>query len=237
MFEDGGKRVLTWNPVGGKCAYECPWCWALRLIKQKNMQKYQGEVYLVKDALTHKFKAGEVVFVQDMSDLFSLSVPDIILNAIIHYLGQFPDTTFLLLTKNPERYLSLPVLPENCIFGVTIETDIDEFDPSPYAPSRFDRFYWIVLFKRYNPGVKVFISIEPIMMYSDAFLLWLKLIKPLFVYIGYDNYNFGLTEPELTQTMALIRELSEFTEVRKKTLRSALSLKKDKKIKKLEAYF
>lgn len=237
MFQVEGKTVLTWNPIGGECAYLCFWCWARRLIQQKVMEKYQGEPFLVENAFEKKFKPGDVVAVQLMSDLFSPKVPDIILNEIMHYISQFPETTFLFLTKNPQRYLAMQVLPLNCIFGVTIETDMDFLNPSLYAPSRFDRFYWIVLLKRLNPEVRAFVSIEPIMAFTTAFLCWIKLIAPLFVYLGYDNYASGLTEPDLTQTYNFVEELSNFTDVRPKTLREAKKQNDFQYGKRLEEYF
>lgn len=238
MFEVAGKRVQTWNPIGGECAYDCPWCWARRLIKQKKMQKYQGKVFLVETALQHQFKPGEIVFVQDMSDLFSMSVPDVILNEIMLYLSQFPETTFYVLTKNPERYLALPVFPENIIFGVTIETDFDMIDQSLNAPSRLNRFYNIVLLQRLHPGIKVFVSIEPIMSFTLSFVYWLRLIMPFFVYLGYDNYHSGLTEPRLAQVKVLIAELEQFTEVRTKTMREQIVSKRmAENMKRLEDYF
>jgi hypothetical protein len=114
---------------------------------------------------------------------------------------------------------------------------MDSLDPSPGAPSRLDRLYHIVLLKRRNPNVKVFVSVEPIMAFTLSFIYWLRLIAPIFVYIGYDNYYTGLTEPSLTRTRALIEELKQFTEVREKTLRERVSAKITvKNIKKLEDY-
>ncbi|RLG05024.1 MAG: hypothetical protein DRN65_07395, partial [Thaumarchaeota archaeon] len=46
-------------------------------------------------------------------------------------------------------------------------------------------------------------------------------VKPIFVYVGYDNYGHKLPEPTLDKTKQLIAKLSEFTEVRYKTLRKA----------------
>ena len=66
------------------------------------------------------------------------------------------------------------------------------------------------------------ISIEPIMTFDRGmFWSYLRDIAPAFVYIGYDNHNYRLSEPPLQETQALIAELKEFTEVREKTMRKA----------------
>ena len=51
-----------------------------------------------------RFKEGEFVFVQDMSDLFAGIVPEEYIQRVMGHIQKFPKTTFLLLTKNPNRY-------------------------------------------------------------------------------------------------------------------------------------
>jgi len=69
---------------------------------------------------------------------------------------------------------------------------------------------------------KKFISIEPILDFDlDIFVDWIKDIKPFMVYVGYDNYNNKLPEPPLRKTEELIKTLSNFTAIVKKTIRPA----------------
>jgi hypothetical protein len=61
------------------------------------------------------------------------------------------------------------------------------------------------------------VCIEPIMDFDlEIFVQWVKDIKPLIVYVGYDNYNNKLTEPDPRKTKQLIDQLSAFARVRTK---------------------
>ena len=204
----------TWNPLEGECPHHCSYCWARKLIKRHNMAKYRGEPRIIEKEMKRKFKDGSFVFVQDMSDLFANGVPTQCIIKILKYIEQFPNVTFLLLTKNPKRYHEFNI-PKNCICGCTIETN-REYHAS-LAPSTYLRLMemW------YLGHPRKMISIEPIMDFDlNTFVLALGILNGLeFVYIGYDNYNNHLPEPSLDKTMKLIRELETFTEVRTKTLR------------------
>jgi len=53
-------------------------------------------------------------------------VKDEWIRAVLSHVVKFPDTYFLFLTKNPERYRDfLDEFPPNSILGATIETDDD----------------------------------------------------------------------------------------------------------------
>lgn len=67
---------------------------------------------------------------------------------------------------------------------------------------------------------KKMLAIEPIMDFDlEPFIEAIKLVKPQFVYIGYDNYNCHLPEPSLSKTQELICQLRTITTVKIKTLR------------------
>lgn len=216
MFQKEGKRVRTWNPLAGECGFHCGYCWARRLIQQKKMTKYEGNPVLHEKAFDVKFKRGEWVFVQSMSDLFHNSVSYIIIEEIRDFTNNFPDTNFLFLTKNAARYNQF-IFYRNNYLGVTLETNREDnrFD----APERYKRFQEMV---RLNYSRK-FISIEPIMDFDFViFLDWIHQIRPEFVYIGYDNYSCNLDEPLYGEFLELINEMREFTEVHIKTTREGL---------------
>jgi len=66
------------------------------------------------------------------------------------------------------------------------------------------------------------VSIEPIMDFDlDDLVKEIESTRPIFVYVGYDNYNYGLPEPLLPKTKALITKLQRFTEVRTKSYSKA----------------
>lgn len=202
MFEFITK---VWNPIGGDCKNNCPYCWAKRLIKKYDMKKYTGEPKLYRKQLKKKFKETDFVFVQDMSDLFGSWVPREIIQEVLDYIKQ-SEATFLLLTKNPKRYLEFEI-PENCVCGATIETD------TGFRGDRFDAMTAL------NHERKM-VSIEPVMYFSRCFLPRLILCGLEFVAVGYDNYGCGLDEPLLDNVNELISNLEKNgIKVYKKTLR------------------
>jgi len=215
--------TLTWNPLGGRCPFNCTYCWSMGdkgLVKRYKMKEYQGAPRLIEKEFK-TFKEGEFVFVQDMSDLFAGIVPKEFIERILEHIEKFPKTTFLLLTKNPKRYWEFEdSIPNNCICGVTVETNRDKgYRKISHAPLPTDRLAAMRLLK---DDMRKMIAIEPIMDFDlDHFVNEIKAIKPSFVYVGYDNYNYGLPEPLLPKTIELIRQLEEFTKVRTKNYSKA----------------
>lgn len=232
----------TWNPLGGTCPHNCVYCWAKALIKRNKFKKYEGKPRIIDKELKKRFTADDFVFVQDMSDLFADCVPTRLILRILDYIRDSP-AKFLLLTKNPARYIRFikdKELPKNVVLGITIETGHYHFSKiypeygwthySDYskAPQSADR---LLILKEIRPLTKLplFISIEPILNFNDEviggmirpFYMMIKDVKPWGIAVGYDNYNHKLPEPTLEKTLKLIEELEKFTTVHKKTLRKA----------------
>ena len=214
----------TWNPVTG-CDHYCIYCWARRLAltKLKNTRKYRnGFKPAIHPSEFKKKFSGGIVFVTDMGDLFSASVPSVWILKVIRYTAKFPDTYFLFMTKNPARYHEfIDEFPPNAILGATIETNRDDLYYKyriSQAPPPSERY---IAMKELEWDKK-FISIEPILDFNlRVFSKWIEEISPIMVYIGYDNYGWKLPEPTLYNTLRLIEELRKFTIVIKKTIRKA----------------
>ena len=203
----------TWNPLGGECLHGCSYCWAKKLVKQYNMAKYSGGPTLKTKDIYRTFKATDFVFTCDMTDLFGAWVPSEMIQAILDIIQTSP-AQFLLLTKNPARYLEFK-LPENCVAGATIESDWCLSQNS--APLVWPRIEAMRKVKH-----KKMVSIEPIMNFDDDFPYEIVSIKPEFVAVGYDNYKSGLAEPDLCKVNDLIAVLKEWgIKVYEKTLREA----------------
>jgi hypothetical protein len=169
------------------------------------MQKYVGEARLFPSELRKVFQETDFVFVSDMRDLFEPNVPSVLIQQVLDYIKKSP-ATFLLLTKNPRRYLEFE-LSSNCVAGATIESDLGFRD---------DRFYSMTQLEH----KRKMIAIEPIMQFSPNFIRRLLPIQPEFVAIGYDNYSNGLDEPTLEITTILIEGLEAYgIKVYRKTLR------------------
>ena len=169
--------------------------------------------------MRRRFKSGEFVFVQDMSDLFAACVPEEIINEVLKVISSQPDVNFLLLTKNPARYIDFD-LPRNTVAGATIETDIQtHLDEATKAPTYTSRLTAMTFLKR-SVRHKTMLSIEPVMQFSGDFLSEIVVMKPDFIAIGYDNYNHGLTEPPLKHAEGLAQGLEDLKfKVYRKTMR------------------
>ncbi|MCC6051591.1 MAG: phage Gp37/Gp68 family protein [Thermofilum sp.] len=211
----------TWNPVTG-CTHLCRYCWARRLAstRLKHLERYRDgfKPRLNREELGRRFKPGGFVFVSDMGDLFCSGVPDEWIELVLARIAEHPKTRFLLMTKNPARYLDfLEAVPGNALLGATIETDLDAgYSSVSKAPPPSRRLQAMIELEWHS---KV-ISVEPVLRFTGEFPLLLAEAKPLWVYVGYDNYSCKLPEPPLSATRWLIRTLRGLgVEVREKTLR------------------
>ena len=200
-----------WNPITGQCPYSCSYCWAKRLAKRYNMEKYKGKPKL--DIRKTNFEKHKFVFVGDMRDLFSEDIPLAYLIKILEIIAQNKNTMFLFLSKNPRRYLELikqvSDVPKNIVWGATIETDsLSIYDGISRAPDPFDRYEAMTHLKWHLPKAKLFISVEPILDFSMwRFTQWLVQLAPWKIAIGYDNYGHKLREPPRSKTQSLIEYL------------------------------
>jgi len=213
--------TCTWNPLGGECKHGCRYCWARALAEKYDMKKYQGEPRLYQRELEREFKPGDFVFVCDMLDLFGEWVGRIEILAILDVIRNTPEANFLLLTKNPRRYLEfLDIMPENAVLGCTVESDVYAPDVSA-APHPCDRFNAMAMVADIVEN-RLFFSVEPVLWFSEGFIDLLTRRKPWAVAIGYDNYGNHLLEPSLARTMQLIERLEKAgITVYRKTLREA----------------
>jgi DNA repair photolyase len=215
----------TWNPISG-CLFNCNYCWAkdLAITKLKNTKRYaKGFKPSLNDVeFKVNFAKGDLVFVADMGDMLADFIPLEWILKVFNHMSKFPETNFLLMTKNPQRYLDLlPHIPQNAILGATIETtndDIIQVDKVSNAPLPSQRYNAM---KDLEWKRKI-VSIEPIVDFDlNTFTKWIEDINPFLVYVGYDNYCHKLREPTLKQTTELMQKLSTTSLVIKKTIRPA----------------
>ena len=230
------KVTRTWNPIIG-CKHLCSYCWAWRLAEDRlskmlDKYKYGFRPMFCERELKAKFKPNELVFVADMGDMFGEWVPKSWILKVLSTIKRFPRTTFLLLTKNPKRYLEDGIFDElskmsNVILGVTIETNDDliytiEVRQNVRPPLPSERISTMIKLKDLLPNARTMISIEPIIKFKSGFAEEVYAIKPEFVYIGYDNYDNRLPEPKLKDTVKLISKLEGYgITVYRKTIRKA----------------
>ena len=210
--------AYTWNPLAGKCPHECVGCYVSDKIspwlKRMGNNKYIGEPRLIDSEFRTKLVVpeGYIIFVESCGDLFAYGIPDEWIDRVLDYISKFPQTTFLLQTKNPERYWDFSI-PKNCILGTTIETNRDYHDTkAPNPRQRYYAFYMLT-----TDGYRLMVSIEPVKDF-DLFELcsWIKWINPEFVSIGADSGNNGFPEPSTEKLKELLECLEKITEVRQK---------------------
>jgi protein gp37 len=146
----------TWNPISGctKVSPGCDHCYAERITQRfpKTFPNGFG-LTLRPDALDIplRWRRPRMIFVNSMSDLFHVDVPDDYLQLVFDVMCRTPQHTYQLLTKRAERLARVaPRLrwPDNVHMGVSIE-----------SPS----FQWRIDYLRRVPAAVRFISAEPLL--------------------------------------------------------------------------
>lgn len=192
MFYIDGKPMVTWNIFVG-CEFECSYCNARKaaLTRFKHIPRYKDgfRPHLVEGELKRTFKPNQFIFVAYMGDI-SFATPYEV-NLILNRITQFPETKFLLCTKNPSYYHHWQLsLPHNIYLGTTIETNRQHFISK--APTPLNRYRDLEAY----PHPHKFLSIEPIMDFDlEELTHWAKLLQPDIIEIGADNYHNHLPEP------------------------------------------
>ena len=198
-----GWVTHTWNPIKGKCPHDCCYCY-MKVFPQ-------GELRFDEKCMKDDLSSGNYIFVGSSTDMFAEEVPDEWIVKTLDYCKKF-DNTYLFQSKNPHRLMLWKnVMPNNVIFGTTIETNyINNFlSKAPLTTVRAEVMKEI-------KGRKM-VSIEPICDFKlDFFVDMIKEIKPEFVSIGADSKGHNLPEPSWEKVQQLITELKKFTEVKVK---------------------
>jgi protein gp37 len=124
----------TWNPVTGctKISPGCKHCYAERMAKRlqaMGQPRYRDgfKVTLQPDVvdLPSRWKKPRVIFVNSMSDLFHVDVPDEFIRRCFAVMNRNLRHTFQVLTKRPERVVELSdslTWTENIWIGTSVES-------------------------------------------------------------------------------------------------------------------
>ena len=111
-----GFVTHTWNPIKGRCIHNCSYCYMKYFWK--------SDVHLDKKELKTDLGSRNFIFVGSSTDMFADNVKFDWIADVLDYIHKFPENTYLFQTKNPKRYHQFfNRFPDNCIYGVTIETD------------------------------------------------------------------------------------------------------------------
>ena len=194
----------TWNVFVG-CEFNCTYCNARKaaLTRFKHLDRYKDgfKPHLVESELSRTFKPGEFVFVAYMGDISFAHQTEAY--CILDRIRQFPDTRFLLCTKDPGCFHKWGLnLPDNVVIATTLETN-REVIPSK-APIPIRRY---AALKDYIHPHKM-VSIEPVMDF-DLFQLLdcMEILKPEIIEVGADNYHNDLPEPSPEKLESLLYHL------------------------------
>jgi len=150
----------TWNPVTGctKVSPGCDHCYAETFAER--WRGTAGHVYergfdlqLRPERLVQplEWSSPRIIFVNSMSDLFHVSVPDDYIVAVFNIMKAASWHRFQVLTKRAERLKRLSdklAFPENIWVGVSVE--------SP-------EYFWRIQFLRQVPAHVRFLSCEPLL--------------------------------------------------------------------------
>ena len=146
----------TWNPTTGctEVSPGCDHCYAKRMT-QRFPQTYPNgfELTLREHALELplRWRSPRRIFVNSMSDLFHVDVPDAFIARVFDVMVRAPQHTYQILTKRAERLARLaPRLPwpDHIWMGVSVE-----------SPA----FHWRVDYLRRLPAAVRFVSAEPLL--------------------------------------------------------------------------
>jgi protein gp37 len=161
----------TWNPVAGCTVISprCTNCYAMRMAQRLSLMgqtkykgltresggraKWNGRVNLDWGALDapRRWKAGSVIFVNSMSDLFHEGVPIEFLQAAFRVMKETPQHTYQVLTKRGDRLAEVAGeidWPANVWMGVSVENE---------------DFAWRIDRLRTVPAAVRFLSLEPLL--------------------------------------------------------------------------
>lgn len=198
------------------------------VLNQKGIPKcYTFEPHFHPERLLHpspKTKGDQFVFFPKSGDVSYCPAPQFL--EMLKFAEENPQTTFLIQTKNP-TYLWNFRYPKNIILGITLESDLSEYD----TPSQYHFYREISIATDLGmraigflnvQHIRKEITIEPILQFSNTLINWITAIKPEFVYIGYDTKKCKLPEPKLADTLELVSRLEKAEiQVRRKTIRKA----------------
>mgnify|MGYP001607311343 CR=1 FL=1 len=189
MFSFEGRRMSTWNLFTG-CNFNCTYCWARKLAEGKLKKSYPNGFIPTThpDRFGKRFKPDDFVFVSSMGDI--AFAPSMVEDHIIATADKYPETKFLLCSKDPGVFRQVKFHLPNIYLGTTLETNRNY--RLTKAPPPFERYK--VMRDLSHPHK--FLSIEPLMDFDLlTFVSWIEYIKPEIIEIGADNYHNNLPEP------------------------------------------
>ncbi len=156
------KTKIEWcdytiNPVKGLCPMACSYCYARAMYKRF---KWNPKIRLDGNAMTDFPSKPSRIFVGSTMELFGDWVDPEWMEQIMALPHNFPQHTFLFLTKQPQNLIKWSPFPSNCWVGVSTTTDM------AYTYATYE-------LKKIEAKVK-YISFEPLLQVIDCNKPWDK---------------------------------------------------------------
>lgn len=185
-----GSPGYTINPVKGLCPVACSYCYARRMYQRFKWNpriRYDPRAWLGIGSLRKPSR----IFVGSTIELFHESLSEQYLKWIFEVPLEFPQHTFIFLTKKPEN---LPrEFPDNCWVGVTATDESSFANATNYL---------------YTLESKVkFISVEPLLSWDTS-----KYVYPFREGVHADDISWliigGQTNPEKLPKIEWVQEIA-----------------------------
>ena len=198
-----GFVTHTWNPIKGKCYFDCIYCYMKKWgelppprLVEKEFNEFTRDI--------EKEESDIFIFVGSSIDMFAPDIPDEWIYKVMEFLhGYDIDNQFLFQTKDPEQFLNfVDVMPYNSTYCTTIETNriINFNTPAPHLRADAMR-------ELSEMGLKTMVTVEPVMKFDDSFASLLKSINADQINIGADSQGHKLPEPSKEKLQELINEI------------------------------
>ena len=121
---EDGTQGYTLNPVKGLCPVACDYCYARRMYKRF---KWDEEIsYLPPHHLLwnlENIKRPSRIFLGSTMELFGEWIDPNYIAFLLGMIGNYPQHTFIFLTKQPQNLIKWSPFPENCWVGVSATTN------------------------------------------------------------------------------------------------------------------
>ena len=196
----------TWNPVRGKCDYDCSYCYVKKWGEPRPLRFDEAE-------MRTNLGEGNFIFICSGCDLFHPSIPDQWIELVLKKTRDFPRNKYLWHTKNPAGIVELQGWFNNWpgikhVLCVTIESN-RHYPGISAAPPPWERFAALKDWE--SPWM---LTIEPVMDFDiTEFAVLIDRNMPVQVNIGADSGGNNLPEPIPEKLDLLIGWLKTKTKV------------------------
>lgn len=184
-----------WDPLGGECPHQCPYCYVGKAPFVGRPQKYHGAVRLIDAEFGRPLGEGRTIFVCAKNDLFADGVERKDIESVLRMCMVYPGNNYVFQTKNPARMVEHEAeLPKRCLVGVTLESNRWWPVSMGIAPEPRSRVVGMLMLDK---RICRFVTVEPALVFDvDELSDWIIKIRPEFVNVGAATKCAALKLPE-----------------------------------------